>query len=69
VAEQIFFNKPLLLLGDLKHSRDEPRFHALGITNDSTEHLDWSKAKNATFPNLKPSTKTISLRLPEDVIR
>lgn len=33
-AEQIFFNEPLLLLSDLKHSRDEPRFHALGITDD-----------------------------------
>jgi predicted DNA binding CopG/RHH family protein len=32
---------------------------------DSLEYLDWSKAKNITFPNLKPSTTTISLRLPE----
>ena len=33
--------------------------------SDSTEFLDWSKSKEATFPNLKLSTKTISLRLPE----
>lgn len=33
--------------------------------NDSTEYLDWNKSKRASFPNLKPSTKTISLRLPE----
>jgi predicted DNA binding CopG/RHH family protein len=33
--------------------------------NDSTKYLDWKKAKLATFPNLKPSTRTISLRLPE----
>ncbi len=33
--------------------------------HDSTEYLDWSKAKLARFPNLKASTKTISLRLPE----
>jgi len=33
--------------------------------NDSTEYLDWSKAQLAVFPNLKPSTKTISLRLPQ----
>lgn len=33
-AEQIFFNEPLLLLGDLKHSHTELRFHALGITDD-----------------------------------
>ncbi|MEN8191728.1 MAG: BrnA antitoxin family protein [Bacteroidota bacterium] len=33
--------------------------------NDSTEYLDWSKSKRLSFPKLKPSTKTISLRLPE----
>ena len=31
---------------------------------DSTRHLDWSKAKPARLPNLKPSTSAISLRLP-----
>ena len=33
--------------------------------NDSTEYLDWNKSKRVSFPKLKPSTKTISLRLPE----
>jgi len=32
-AEQVFFNQPLLMLEDAKHSRDEPRFHALGMTH------------------------------------
>ncbi len=32
-AEQVFFNEPLLVVGDARHSRSEPRFHALGITN------------------------------------
>jgi predicted DNA binding CopG/RHH family protein len=36
--------------------------------NDSTHYLDWSKAQVATFPNLKPSTKTISLRLPQHLL-
>jgi CopG antitoxin of type II toxin-antitoxin system len=31
---------------------------------DSANYLDWSKAQVAAFPNLKPFTKTISLRLP-----
>ena len=31
---------------------------------DSTDYIDWSKAKRARFPNLKPSTQSISLRLP-----
>ena len=37
-------------------------------THDSTEYIDWSKAKHAVFPNLKPSTKTISLRLPQTML-
>ena len=37
-------------------------------THDSAEFVDWAKAKRAIFPNLKPSTKTISLRLPESMI-
>ena len=36
--------------------------------HDSTEYVDWSKAKRVVFPNLKPSTKTISLRLPETML-
>lgn len=32
-AEQVFFNQPLLVLVDEKHSRDEVRFHALGKTD------------------------------------
>jgi predicted DNA binding CopG/RHH family protein len=40
---------------------DERRFWE---THDSTGYIDWSKAKRARFPNLKPSTISISLRLP-----
>ena len=36
--------------------------------SDSTDYIDWSKAKRVTFPKLKPSTKTISIRLPEHLI-
>lgn len=36
--------------------------------HDSTEYVDWSKAKRAIFPNLKPSTRTISLRLPQTML-
>lgn len=36
--------------------------------NDSTRHVDWSNAQVASFPNLKPSTKTISLRLPQHLL-
>lgn len=33
-AEQIFFNEPLLLVPDAKHSQQEPRYHALGRTDE-----------------------------------
>jgi predicted DNA binding CopG/RHH family protein len=35
---------------------------------DSTEFIDWSHATRVVFPNLKPSTRTISLRLPEHLL-
>lgn len=37
-------------------------------THDSTKYLDWSKAEFGRFPNLKPSTETISLRLPAPLL-
>ena len=48
-----------------KNEDEERTFWA---TRDSTEFVDWSKAKRAVFPSLKPSTRTISLRLPESII-
>jgi hypothetical protein len=33
-------------------------------TQASTGYLDWHKTKSTMLPNLKPSTQTISLRLP-----
>jgi len=35
---------------------------------DSTEYINWEKAKTVSFSKLKPSTKTISLRLPEFIL-
>ncbi len=34
-AEQVFFNQPLLVLIDQKHSQNEERYHALGKSNDA----------------------------------
>lgn len=48
-----------------KTEYEEQEFWA---THDSTEYVDWSNAKLAVFPNLKPSTKTISLRLPQAML-
>jgi predicted DNA binding CopG/RHH family protein len=48
-----------------KSEEEEAEFWA---THDSTEYVDYSKAKRIVFQNLKPSTKTISIRLPESLI-
>ncbi len=37
-------------------------------THDSTEYLDWGKAQKVVLPNLKPTTRTISLRLPQHLL-
>lgn len=37
-------------------------------TNDSADHVDWSRARRVVLSNLKPSTRTISLRLPEGML-
>ncbi len=37
-------------------------------THDSTEYIDWSNAEKVILPKLKPSLKTISLRLPETLL-
>lgn len=47
-------------------SEDEEQ--AFWDKHDSTEYVDWSTARRAVLPNLRPSTKTISLRLPEHML-
>ena len=49
-AEQVFFNAPLLLLDDPRHSDTEPRFHALGKTSEIRRlHLSFTLRKEATL--------------------
>jgi len=47
---------------------NEAQERAFWESHDSTEYLDWSKAKAVTLPNLRPTTKTISLRLPQHLL-
>jgi predicted DNA binding CopG/RHH family protein len=47
---------------------DEAEERAFWQEADSTEYLDWSKAERVRFPNLKPSTTAISLRLPSGLL-
>ena len=50
---------------DFKSEQKEREFWE---NHDSSEYLDLNKAERAILPNLKPSTKTISLRLPEGLL-
>ncbi len=59
--------KHLKPIPEFKSEADERAFWE-SPENDSTEYIDWSKAKLVSFPNLRPSTKTISLRLMEDLL-
>ena len=47
-------------------SEDEER--DFWANHDSTEFVDWTNARRLTLSNLKPSTKTISIRLPESLL-
>lgn len=47
---------------------NEAEERAYWEAHDSTPHLDWSKARQVTLPNLKPTTQTISLRLPRHLL-
>ena len=46
----------------------EAQERAYWESHDSADHLDWSKATKVKLPNLKPTTKTISLRLPQHLL-
>ena len=46
-TEQVFFNAPLLVLEDSRHSNQEPRFHALGKTDDTRRlHITFTVRHN-----------------------
>jgi len=52
-------------LPKFKSEAQERRFW---LTHDSSEYLNWSEAEEVVMPKLKPSTRTISLRLPEPML-
>jgi predicted DNA binding CopG/RHH family protein len=57
-----------------KHLKKIPKFtteaeeQQFWETHDSTDYLDWNKAQSVVLTNLKPTTKTISLRLPQHLL-
>ncbi len=58
-------NKALKTIPKFANETEERAFWE---QQDSTGYLDWTKAQRVVLPNLKPSTKTISLRLPQHLL-
>ena len=54
-------NKKLKEIPKFANESEEREFW---LSHDTTDYLDWSKAKKVSLPNLKPTTQSISLRLP-----
>ncbi len=50
---------------EFKNEDEERSFWA---AHDSSDYIDWKKAHNPIFSNLKPSLKVISIRLPESML-
>jgi len=58
-------NRKLKVPPNFRSEAEERKFWE---THDSTEYVDWRKAERARFPNLKPSTTAISIRLPASLL-
>ena len=56
---------PLKHCPSFGHEEQERRFWE---ENDSSDFVDWSKAEQVVMPNLKPTTTSISLRLPVSLL-
>ena len=57
--------KKLKKIPTFKSAADEEKFWA---THDSTEYIDYSRVDIGFMPELKPSSRTISIRLPESLV-
>ena len=58
-------NKQLKVVPKFANEAEERAFWE---KQDSADYMDWTKAKRVVLPNLKPTTKTISLRLPQHLL-
>ena len=58
-------NKPLKTMPKFANETEERTFWE---QQDSTDNLDWTTSQRVVLPNLKPSTQTISLRLPQHLL-
>ena len=52
----------------IPHFKNEDQEREFWAKHSTSDYIDWSKAKRVFFPNLKPSVRSISLRLPESML-
>ena len=52
----------------LPRFRNEDEEREFWSGHDSADYVDWRKAERITFSDLKPSTRTISVRLPQSLL-
>lgn len=57
--------KKLKAIPKFKNEDEEREFWS---THDTADYLEWSKAERVRFPNLRPTTEAISLRLPKHLL-
>lgn len=57
--------KKLKTIPKFANEEEEAKFW---LTHDTTDYIDWNKGKKGVLPNLKLSTKSISLRLPSGLL-
>jgi len=57
--------KHLKKIPKFKNEAEERKFWR---KHDSVQYVDWSKAQRGVFPNLKPSSQSISLRVPSHIM-
>lgn len=53
----------------IPHFKSEDEEAKFWLTHDTTEYFDYSKRVNLSFPNLKPSTQSVTVRLPRPLVR
>jgi len=52
---------------EIPEFKDEAKEREFWDENDSVDYIDWDSAESERFPKLKPTTKSISIRLPQSI--
>jgi len=58
----------MIIMKNIPNFENEDKEWEFWAEADSSEYIDWKKAKKIVLHNLKPSVKTISLRIPESML-